>query len=197
MRCKLTNGSEFTGAALDENLRLTDEFLHEAIACVFLVVPFFAAHDFGIDLAGQCALGVVHGVGHLAECTGANDQDVNVTLRARSAFGHGAEDEGHFNVLHQGLQGLGQHVNESGGFADEARQFGVDRVVGVGAELGLVAHFLLFQQSRSAERVEFFFQGPRGCLGHPRQLSEVHPFVRVHHQQGQYFAPVLVGKEEV
>ena len=30
--------SEFTGAAFDENLRLADEFLHEAVACVFLVV---------------------------------------------------------------------------------------------------------------------------------------------------------------
>ena len=171
--------------------------MNEAVACVFLVVPFFAAHDFGVDFAGECALGVVYGIGHLAKCAGANDQEVHVALRTRRAFGHGAEDESHFDVLRQGLQGLGQHVSESGGFANEAREFGVNRVVGVGAELGLVAHFLLFQQSRSAERVEFFFQGPGGSLGHPRQLSEVHPFVRVHHQQGQYFAPVLVGKEEV
>jgi len=127
--------------------------LHEAVACVFLVVPFFAAHDFGVDLSGQCALGVVDGVDDLPECDLADDQQVHITVRPFCGFGHGAKDESHFDLGRQLLQGMGQHVGQACGFAYQPGQFGVNRVVCVGTELDLVAHFLVFEQSCVAERV--------------------------------------------
>jgi len=76
-------------------------------------------------------------------------------------------------------------------------QLGKYGVVWVGLKLHLVSDPLAAQQADKAQSVQLFFQGAGGGLRLAGQLAQVHFLVRLHEQQSQHFAPVLVGEEQL
>ena len=114
-----------------------------------------------------------------------------------AAAGHGAKHQGQRHLLAQGLQGLAQHIGQARGFAHQRLQLGKYGVILIGLKVDLVADPFAAQQAYVAQGVQLFFQGAGGGLRLAGQFAQVHFLVRLHEQQCQHLAPVLVGKQQL
>ncbi len=114
-----------------------------------------------------------------------------------AAAGHRAKDKGQRHLITQRLQSVAQHIGQPGGFAHQRLQLGKDRVITVRLELHLVAHPLTEQQTHVAQRVQLFFQRTGCGLRLACQFAQMQLLIRLHQQQRQHLAPVLVGKKQL
>lgn len=163
-----------------------DDAGDEGVAAFFLSEPVFGGKAIRIDLAREFGGEGTKVGGEFAESGGADDEEVDVTVGGAGAGGDGSKDEGEVDAG-DGVEGGAQAFGDTRGFGDDAVEFGVKGMVGVGFEIKPVAVATGEDEVGGGELGEFLLQGGCGESGVAGEIAEMDFAIKIRKKQAKDF----------